>query len=104
MGYGTTTSYLKLTLSFLVSISSWTRINKTMVKLSNTDKPLPERVRLLLEGMKLVNELDWDKPYIVSPSWINHASRIKRRARTDNGREENLMRHIQKFISQARKL
>lgn len=75
-------------------------ISKTNVKLSDTEKPLPERVKLLLEGMNLVNERDWNKPYLITPSWIEHEAWIKRCATTNGGKDDLLMRHIQKFISE----
>ena len=72
-------------------------ISKTALKLSDTDKPLPERVKLLLGGMKKLNEGDWKDLYLITPSWIDHATRIKRHA--TSGKDNLLMRHIQNFIS-----
>lgn len=75
-------------------------ISKNSLRLDETNKTLPERVQLLLVAMEKIMQRDWNNPYIVTPSWIDHASRIKRRATTNGGKDDLLMCHIQAFIGQ----
>lgn len=74
-------------------------ISEDRLKLSDTQKPLIDRVNLLLAAMVAVNQDNWDAPYLITPSWIEFASRIKRRATTDGGNDDLLRRHIEIFIS-----
>jgi hypothetical protein len=55
-------------------------------------KPLQERAESLIEAMRLIKKLDWNKPCIMSPEWAEDASRIKRRM--TSGKEEFLVRHM----------
>ncbi|KAI1625129.1 hypothetical protein EDD37DRAFT_378499 [Exophiala viscosa] len=75
-------------------------ISTSALTLRDTHQPLAERVRRLLQGLARVCDGDWNKPLLVTPSWTKHASRIKRRATTDNGKNDRLSRHIFMFISQ----
>lgn len=74
-------------------------------RLESGKKPLQDRVKCLLRAMKLLdtgkqdNE-EWDKPYLVTPTWIKEASSIKRRVTTDGGLDKLLVDHIYEYIFQ----
>ncbi|KAG4436082.1 hypothetical protein IFR05_008438 [Cadophora sp. M221] len=68
------------------------------LNLNDTAQPLARRVEVLLEAMDLMNERDWSKPYLITQSWIDLATRINRRATTDGGKD-SLQRHIVEFIA-----
>lgn len=44
-------------------------------------------------------EKDWEKPYLVTPTWIEQANTITRRLTTDGGQNNDLVDHICKYIS-----
>jgi hypothetical protein len=75
-------------------------ISQARLRLSDTDGNLADRVGLLLEGMGKFAKRDWKDPYLITPSWIELATRIKQFATTDRGKSNLLLLHIKKFISQ----
>lgn len=69
------------------------------ILLENGKKPLQDRARSLLGAWKLLEEGDWEKPYLITPTWIREASSIKRRVTTDGGQDNLLVDQICKCIS-----
>jgi hypothetical protein len=67
---------------------------------TKTKKPLQDRVKSLLAGMALLNQRNWDQPQLVTPTWINEASSIKRRVTTRGGDDNFLVEHVYKYISE----
>jgi hypothetical protein len=49
--------------------------------------------------MSLLRERDWNKPYLVTRSWIEEASRIKRRVTTNGGNDRSLVQYVIKSLA-----
>ncbi|KAE8454272.1 hypothetical protein EG329_005197 [Mollisiaceae sp. DMI_Dod_QoI] len=70
------------------------------IRLENGKKPLQDRARSLLHALELLDEGDWERPYLVTPTWIEEANSIMRRVTTNGGKDKLLVDHICKCISE----
>lgn len=69
------------------------------IRLESGKMPIKDRVGSLLRAMDILNERDWEKPHLLTPTWIEDATFIKRRVTTDGGQDTRLVDHIYKCIS-----
>ncbi|KAI1387169.1 uncharacterized protein F4822DRAFT_275654 [Hypoxylon trugodes] len=77
--------------------------SNTLLGLPDPQDHLRTRCRSLCECFATLNPtLDTsttnEKPYLVTPSWIKEASRIKRRVTTNGGADNGLVHHLVQFL------
>jgi hypothetical protein len=70
------------------------------VRLESGKKSYQDRAKSLLRSLELLDEGDWEKPYLVTPKWIQEATDIKRRLTTNEGQDNRLVNHICRCISE----
>lgn len=81
------TRYAQLALTLGVSDAAW-------VLPSGSEKSLPERTRELVNVLKLIGASRNDKPFLITPAWLESASRIYRRITTGAGEQTTLAKEI----------
>ena len=74
--------------------------SESQAVLEDANQALTKRGQSLLRAMALLNEGNWDKPYLITPTWIEEASRVKRRFTTNGGTDEFLIEHVLECISE----
>lgn len=66
---------------------------QTSIKLLEPKEGLPSRCRALCSSMRALWKASWENPYILTPAWLEQASRVKRRATTNGGADDSLLKH-----------
>ncbi|MCJ1333443.1 hypothetical protein MMC10_010142 [Thelotrema lepadinum] len=69
--------------------------------LPKAEDPLKTRVHALLSSIDLLEEADKRSPYIITQSWIEQASRVKRRVTTNGGMDFSIGDDVVAAIQQA---
>lgn len=74
-------------------------ISDRAAQLESGKKPLQDRVRALLQGMALFSDANWEKGYLLTPTWIKEASDVQKRVTTNGGEDPFLVDFICRNIS-----
>ena len=69
-------------------------VSDTRAVLPNSTCSLIERTRGLVDSVRFLGQGGWDNPYVLTLSWLEEASRIKRRASTNGGEDSSLIDDI----------
>ena len=69
-------------------------ISENKAILPPASAPLKERARTLIAARELWEPWRWEQPVLLTPFWLEEASRIKRRITTDGGEDESLIEDI----------
>jgi hypothetical protein len=69
-------------------------VSDTRAVLPNPTCSLIERTRGLADSVRFLGQGRWDNPYLLTLSWLEEASRIKRRVSTNGGEDSSLIDDI----------
>lgn len=69
-------------------------VSDTRAVLPKPTCSLIERTRGLVDSVRFLDQGEWDNPYLLTLSWLEEASRIKRRVSTNGGEDSSLIDDI----------
>ncbi|KAI1174407.1 hypothetical protein F4777DRAFT_553982 [Nemania sp. FL0916] len=90
-------------IKYISTVTNTWNCSDGALRLPNPTEPLGTRCFRLYECIEAIEShqlrLGRTPPYLVTPSWIEQASRIKRRLTTNGGANDCLAEHMVKFIA-----